>query len=83
MMNLLKIFFLIIPLLPFSVEAYVGPGTGLSVLGSVIAFVGALLLLILGFIWYPIKRLITAKKQQKQPEQINNNEARNRHNLDD
>ena len=39
-------------------QAYVGPGAGLSAIGSILAFVGAFLLLILGFLWYPFKRLI-------------------------
>lgn len=37
-------------------HAYIGPGAGLSALGSVIALVGGLLLLIIGFLWYPLKR---------------------------
>ncbi|HEX6141561.1 MAG TPA: hypothetical protein VFZ01_02490 [Geminicoccaceae bacterium] len=37
--------------------AYVGPGAGLTAIGSVIALVGAIGLAIVGFLWYPIKRL--------------------------
>jgi amino acid transporter len=43
-------------------HAYVGPGAGLSAIGTVIAFVGAIFLLIMGFLWYPIKRLLKRKK---------------------
>lgn len=43
--------------------AYVGPGAGLTALGSIIAFIGAVLLMIAGFLWYPIKRLLKSKKQ--------------------
>ena len=42
-------------------HAYVGPGAGLSAIGSVLAFIGAIFLLIVGFLWYPIKRLIKRK----------------------
>jgi len=42
-------------------HAYVGPGAGLSAIGSVLAFIGAIFLLIVGFLWYPIKRLIKKK----------------------
>jgi len=42
---------------PVAAEAYVGPGLGLSVIGTIFAFVGAVFLAIVGFIWYPIKRL--------------------------
>ena len=37
--------------------AYIGPGAGLTAIGTVIALVGAVLLAIVGFVWYPIKRL--------------------------
>ncbi|MCI0557344.1 MAG: hypothetical protein MN733_02535 [Nitrososphaera sp.] len=43
--------------------AYVGPGAGLTVIGSILAFLGLIFLAIFGFLWYPIKRLITKRKQ--------------------
>lgn len=43
-------------------EAYIGPGAGLSVIGSVLALLGALLLMIVGFVWYPVKRLMKRRK---------------------
>lgn len=46
--------------------AYVGPGAGLSAIGSILAFVGVLFLMIAGFVWYPVKRLIS--RFRKQPE---------------
>lgn len=49
-------------LLPGVAEAYVGPGAGLSAIGTVIALVGAVLLAIVGFVWYPIKRLLRRNK---------------------
>jgi type VI protein secretion system component VasK len=47
---------------PQSAEAYIGPGAGISVIGTVIALIGAVLLAIIGFIWYPMKRLLARKK---------------------
>ena len=47
-------------LLPSDTAAYIGPGAGLTVIGTVLGVIGALLLAIIGFVWYPIKRL-TAK----------------------
>ena len=38
--------------------AYIGPGASISAIGTVIALIGAVLLGILGFVWYPIKRLL-------------------------
>ena len=39
------------------VAAYVGPGAGLSALGSLLALLAAVVVAIAGFLWYPIKRL--------------------------
>lgn len=37
-------------------HAYLGPGSGLTALGSVAALIGVVGLGIVGFLWYPIKR---------------------------
>jgi hypothetical protein len=44
-------------LLPSPASAYVGPGSGISAIGSALALVMGILLTIIGFVWYPIKRL--------------------------
>ena len=38
--------------------AYVGPGAGFSALGAFLALVLGVLLAFVGFIWYPVKRLL-------------------------
>jgi hypothetical protein len=38
-------------------DAYIGPGAGLSAIGSVVSVISAVFLAIAGFVWYPIKRL--------------------------
>jgi uncharacterized membrane protein YccC len=48
-----------------STHAYIGPGTGLGAIGTVIAFLAAVLLLIIGFIWYPVKRFLQRRKSLK------------------
>ncbi len=48
--------------LPNMAAAYIGPGAGLSAIGTAVAVVGAFFLLILGFIWYPVKRLLRRKQ---------------------
>jgi hypothetical protein len=53
-------------------QAYVGPGAGLSAIGSILAFVGAILLIIVGFFWYPIKRLLKGKQESTTEEQVQN-----------
>jgi hypothetical protein len=38
--------------------AYVGPGAGVSAIGAALALIGGLILAIVGFVWYPLKRLL-------------------------
>lgn len=50
---------------PVAAQAYVGPGLGLSAIGTIFAFIGAVFLALVGFIWYPIKRLFRLGKRNK------------------
>ena len=43
---------------PNSAFAYIVRGAGLSVIGSAVAVIGAFFLMIVGFIWYPIRRFL-------------------------
>jgi len=43
---------------PATAFAYVGPGAGITAIGSVLALLVGVFLAIVGFIWYPIKRFI-------------------------
>jgi len=45
-----------------SAEAYVGPGMGLGVIGAVLGFLTAILLAFAGMVWYPVKRLLRARR---------------------
>ena len=45
-------------------QAYLGPGAGLSAIGSAIALLAAILIAIVGFLWFPLKRMMARKKQQ-------------------
>lgn len=47
---------------PFDAHAYIGPGAGLSAIGSLVALVAAVFIGILGFVWFPIKRLMRRMK---------------------
>jgi hypothetical protein len=47
---------------PRVAEAYIGPGAGISVIGTAVAFVGAVIFAVVGFVWYPLKRLFAAVK---------------------
>jgi len=46
--------------------AYVGPGSGVTVIGAALSLVGGILLAIVGFVWYPIKRLLKRSRQRSQ-----------------
>ena len=50
-------------LAPGSAHAYIGPGAGISAVGSLLTLSAAVLLAIVGFVWYPVKRLM--KKRRK------------------
>lgn len=43
--------------LPRDAVAYIGPGAGLTVIGTVLGVLAALVLAVVGFAWYPLKRL--------------------------
>lgn len=45
-------------LLSSTAHAYIGPGAGISAVGTLLALVGVVVLSVLGFVWYPLKRLI-------------------------
>jgi flagellar biogenesis protein FliO len=49
-------------LLPAMAHAYVGPGAGLGSIVVILALTLGFLLLIVGFLWYPLKRLIRGRK---------------------
>ena len=54
--------------MPRGADAYIGPGAGISVIGTVVAFVGAIVFAIAGFVWYPLKRLIAVLRNRKRRE---------------
>ena len=48
-------------------SAYIGPGASIGAIGTFFAVIGAVVLLIVGFLWYPIKRMIKGSKKQDAP----------------
>jgi amino acid permease len=47
-------------------NCYVGPGAGLTIIGSFLALLLAIIITLVGFIWFPLKRLL--KKEQQSTE---------------
>jgi hypothetical protein len=70
--NYIILFIILTVSLPKIAWAYVGPGTGLSAIGAFLALIVGVIVAILGFLWYPIKRLLGRKTQE--PDQIENKE---------
>jgi len=58
----------ILLLLPSLAHAYAGPGMALSGMMAILGILGGILLLLVGSLWYPIKRLVVRFKQPKQTE---------------
>jgi uncharacterized membrane protein len=59
-------------LITLPAAAYVGPGVGLSAIGSLIALIGAIVVAIFGFLWYPLKRLMRKKQKPVKADKIEN-----------
>ncbi len=45
-------------------HAYLGPGAGLSAIGSILAIGAAVIIAIVGFLWYPLKRLMRGRQRK-------------------
>jgi len=52
-------------LAPSPAMAYIGPGAGLTAIGSLLALIAGILLAIVGFVWYPIRRLRRRMRARK------------------
>ncbi len=46
-------------------SAYIGPGAGLSAIGSFLALIAAVFIGVFGFVWYPVKRMLKKSKAAK------------------
>ncbi|WP_139218723.1 hypothetical protein [Roseivivax halotolerans] len=51
--------------LPVTAQAYVGPGAGLTAIGTLIALAAAILLAVVGFVWYPMKRMMRNRAERQ------------------
>ena len=58
---------------PSQVLAYIVPGAGLSIVGSLIALFVAIFVAIFGFLWFPIRRML--RKKRRAPKQAENPES--------
>jgi len=66
--SIVLLFTILAFVLPEYALAYIGPGAGITAIGTVIALLGAVLLALVGFVWYPVKRLLLRKKEKSSNE---------------
>jgi hypothetical protein len=55
----------ILALLPGHAVAYLGPGAGLGAIATLVALTLGIILLIVGFLWFPLKRALRKKRAQQ------------------
>ena len=62
-------------LVPLSSHAYIGPGMGGGVIAITLGFIGANFLALFGILYYPIKRVITKRRNKNKDLQKSNEES--------
>ena len=45
--------------------AYIGPGLGAGAVGAVLGILAGVLMLVIGVVWYPLKRLVKFLRRKK------------------
>ena len=48
------------------VSAYIGPGSGIGAVGALAALVATGVLMVIGFLWYPVKRILRSRRKSGQ-----------------
>lgn len=61
-MTIFKAILVLAVILPSAAHAYIGPGAGLGAIAVTIALVLGLLLLVVGLVWFPAKRIIKNRR---------------------
>ena len=56
------VLFFLVALSPLSAQAYVGPGLGAGAIASILGILLAFIMLLVGVVWYPLKRFLKRKK---------------------
>lgn len=44
---------------------YIGPGAGLGAVGALLSLIGAAVLMVVGFVWYPVTRLMQRRRSAR------------------
>lgn len=61
-LTLLTLFILLAPQIA---HAYVGPGLGAGTIGVILGIIGSIFIALFAIIWYPLKRLLKKRRQNK------------------
>ena len=64
-LNIIIIFFCLLMATPNPAFAYIGPGAGLGAIAVTIALLLGVFLLVMGLVWYPLKRMLKKKKNDE------------------
>lgn len=56
----------VLAITPIQAYAYIGPGMGLGAAATVLGLFVAFILLLVGLIWLPIRRMLRQRKQKQQ-----------------
>lgn len=56
--------------LPEAGHAYIGPGAGLSAIGTLLALIATVVVAVFGFVWFPVKRMLRNLKKAKPAEPL-------------
>ena len=62
-MKKIQVLLVVLALAPTSAFAYIGPGAGLGAIVTFIAIALGMLLLVAGFLWYPLKRMLRKRRE--------------------
>jgi len=52
----------LLALLPLPALAYIGPGVGIGAIGALVAVAVAVVLIVAGFVWFPVKRALKKRR---------------------
>ena len=63
--------------IPGTALAYIGPGSGLTAIGSFLALIAALAVAIFGFVWFPLKRMFARKESLEEEEEAETEDGTN------
>lgn len=58
-------FYFLLIIISFPAEAYLGPGLGAGIIATVVGVLGAVVLAIIGLVYYPLKRFLRNRKVNK------------------